>query len=140
MPPLLVQVPAAAQFLLGLLGKNWKWVLPACLGVIAFAFVKGALDGRERDRRDQAVIECNESKLQDELAAEVRMREDAEVLAESLAEQLSDLRERDVERERYLSDLERQLEGIPDDEVSPRTKELLRRLNIRTRSYLDEQS
>ena len=127
----------AIRAVFGFLGKNWKVLAPAALAILGLAFFKGFLDAREREIRNEETLICNENVLEDQLESERQLREDAETLAQSLNEQIVRLRESELERRQYLTDLERQLTDIEDDNISPRTRELIRRLNQRTWTYVN---
>jgi len=138
--PIFVQFGMAAKLIGGVIGKNWMWLLPFLAGIIALAYYKGEHDAAVQrviaEAKAEVVESSNEGFLKNQLDIEKEARENAESLATELRGELETLSRNKLEREQYLDDLERQLSNmnLRDDVISPRTRELLRRLNQRTRN------
>lgn len=102
-------------------------------GIAALFFIKSLFPNPD-EIRNQAVVECNNTQLEQELAREKELRLNAEELANSLRGQLRQSINDRAESERFVRDLDSQLNdlNLEDGEISERTKELVRRLNERT--------
>ncbi len=105
---------------------------------VAWNVINGWLDARA----DRAILECNEGQLADQIT----------VLEDLLARQLrdNDLQAQELEvmnreaadRRDYINRLEDVLNnnGIPDDEISERTREFWRQLNEEAKEIQNESS
>ena len=104
------------------------------LGSIAALFFIKSFFPNPDEIRNQAIVDCNNAQLEQELAREKELRLNAEELAESLRGQLRQSIDDRAESERFVRDLDSQLNdlNLEDGEISERTKELVRRLNERT--------
>lgn len=112
-------------------------LVPVAIVVIASIFLED--EKHPQEIINEQVLICNEQQLQDQLDAEVQLREDAEQLASSLRSQLSASLNQQAENSQYIRDLQTQLDSmnLDDDEISPRTRELLNRLNAKTLTIIN---
>ena len=112
-------------------------VLVSFVLLLAGAYFVGYNHGYNKglEKRDEAVVQCDNDKVVktlDELKAELERIEREKLFLES---EFVNIRDEAEKRQRTINELKRILSNtqIPDDKISPRTKEFYRQLNERAK-------
>lgn len=87
--------------------------------------------------RTEAVVECNTTQLEEDLATATLRAERAEKRSRDLATELEARQMELLERQQFIADLESQLEDFEDGRISDRTRQFMYILEQRSRQYND---
>ena len=119
--------------------KVWPWstLIPVGICIIILAYREGYHSEHLKRKVDAQVLMCNEDKYKFDLDAE---RAKNKILEDEIKKSTSTvitLKAQQKAQDQLLDDLQRIANdiSIPDDEISPRTREFIKKLKEETDSY-----